>query len=133
MSYSRSKYATAAAPEVLARLRARSLYASVVAILGLIVAYDFYFSQVLFAPYYSLSTTTSSTVNTGRRSINDGYAVYASTGAEHRPSMHNSSAYVFLALGVQANQLNCPAAIESLVRIGKWDGHVYMLTGLEQN
>eukprot|EP00981_Chlorochromonas_danica_P005957 scaffold1243_cov173-Ochromonas_danica.AAC.18 len=37
-------------------------------------------------------------------------------------------AFVFLALGVQANQMNCPAAIESLVRIGGWDGDVYMIS-----
>lgn len=37
-------------------------------------------------------------------------------------------AFVFLALGVQANTLTCPAAIESLVKIGGWGGHVYMIT-----
>lgn len=36
--------------------------------------------------------------------------------------------YVFLALGAQANQMNCPAAIESLVKYGGWDGDVYLLT-----
>lgn len=36
--------------------------------------------------------------------------------------------YVFLALGAQANQMNCPAAIESLVKYGGWGGDVYLLT-----
>ena len=40
----------------------------------------------------------------------------------------NGSAYIFLALGAQANSLTCPAAIESLVRYAGWDGHVYLMT-----
>ena len=40
----------------------------------------------------------------------------------------DNMAYVFLALGAQAHQLNCIGSIESLVRYGTWDGHVYMLT-----
>jgi hypothetical protein len=36
----------------------------------------------------------------------------------------DNAAYVFLALGAQANQMNCPAAIETLVRYGGWDGDV---------
>jgi hypothetical protein len=43
----------------------------------------------------------------------------------------NNSAYVFLALGVQANQMNCPAAVESLVRYGGWNGDVYIVTDRE--
>lgn len=39
-----------------------------------------------------------------------------------------TAAVAFLALGAQANQLNCPAAIESLVRYGGWDGDVYLVT-----
>jgi hypothetical protein len=42
-----------------------------------------------------------------------------------------SGAFVFLALGAQANSLTCPAAVESLVRFGGWDGHVYMITDRE--
>ncbi len=47
--------------------------------------------------------------------------------ARHYSSL-NDSAFVFLALGAQANQMNCPAAVESLVRFGGWDGDVYMIT-----
>jgi hypothetical protein len=38
------------------------------------------------------------------------------------------AAFAFLALGAQANQMNCPAAIESLVRYGGWDGDIYLIT-----
>lgn len=38
------------------------------------------------------------------------------------------AAYAFLALGAQANQMNCPAAIESLVKYAGWDGHIYLIT-----
>ena len=40
----------------------------------------------------------------------------------------DDTAYVFLGLGATAHQLNCPAAVESLVRYGGWDGHIYMIT-----
>lgn len=43
-------------------------------------------------------------------------------------SSTKDGAFVFLALGAQANQMNCPAAIESLVKISGWSGHVYLLT-----
>lgn len=49
----------------------------------------------------------------------------------HKAKLFSSvpkSAYVFLALGAQANQLNCLGSIESLVKYAGWDGHVYMLT-----
>jgi hypothetical protein len=39
--------------------------------------------------------------------------------------------FAFLALGAQANQMNCPAAIESLVRFSGWDGDVYLITDQE--
>jgi len=39
-----------------------------------------------------------------------------------------NAGFVFLGLGAQANQMNCPAAIESLVRYGGWDGHIYLVT-----
>jgi hypothetical protein len=35
---------------------------------------------------------------------------------------------VFLGLGATAHQMNCPAAVESLVRYGGWNGEVYMIT-----
>lgn len=38
------------------------------------------------------------------------------------------AAFAFLALGAQANQMNCPAAVESLVRFSGWDGDVYLIT-----
>lgn len=40
----------------------------------------------------------------------------------------SNAAYVFLALGPQALQMNCPAAIESLSRIGGWTGDVYLIS-----
>jgi hypothetical protein len=40
----------------------------------------------------------------------------------------DKGAYVFLGLGAQANQLNCNAAIESLVRHSGWAGDVYLIT-----
>lgn len=40
----------------------------------------------------------------------------------------DNTAYYFLALGSQAHQLNCPAAIESLVKIAGWNGHVYLIS-----
>jgi len=43
-------------------------------------------------------------------------------------SSTKDGAFVFLALGAQANQMNCPAAIESLVKVSGWSGHVYLLT-----
>lgn len=43
-------------------------------------------------------------------------------------SHHEGAAIAFLGLGVQANQMNCPAAIESLVRYSGWNGDVYLLT-----
>lgn len=51
--------------------------------------------------------------------------------AKKRSSLPNT-AFAFLALGAQANQMNCPAAIESLVRHSGWDGDVYLLTDQEQ-
>eukprot|EP01033_Poteriospumella_lacustris_P015589 gene15589-11158_t len=36
--------------------------------------------------------------------------------------------FAFLALGAQANQMNCPAAIESLARFSGWNGDVYLIT-----
>jgi hypothetical protein len=47
--------------------------------------------------------------------------------ARSRSSITNA-AVVFLALGAQANQMNCPAAIETLVRYAGWDGDVYLIT-----
>ena len=38
------------------------------------------------------------------------------------------SAYVFLALGAQANSMTCGGAVESLVRYGGWSGDVYLIT-----
>lgn len=40
----------------------------------------------------------------------------------------NGGAFVFLALGAQTIQMNCPAAIESLVRFGGWNGEIYLIT-----
>lgn len=40
----------------------------------------------------------------------------------------NGSAYVFLALGAQANSMSCAGAVESLVRYGGWSGDVYLIT-----
>lgn len=40
----------------------------------------------------------------------------------------DAAAYVMLGLGAQANQMNCPAAIESLVKHGGWAGKVFLLT-----
>jgi hypothetical protein len=40
----------------------------------------------------------------------------------------NNAAYVYLALGAQANQLNCESSIESLVKYGGWNGSIYMIT-----
>jgi hypothetical protein len=40
----------------------------------------------------------------------------------------NGSAYVFLALGAQANSMTCPGAIESLVRYSGWSGDVFLIT-----
>lgn len=39
--------------------------------------------------------------------------------------------FAFLALGAQANQMNCPAAIESLARFSGWNGDVYLITDQE--
>lgn len=47
--------------------------------------------------------------------------------AQNKSSV-SGAAYIFLALGAQAYQMNCPAAIETLVRYGGWDGDVYLLT-----
>lgn len=58
---------------------------------------------------------------------NHNFAVELIPAARHYTSL-NDSAFVFLALGAQANQMNCPAAVESLVRFGGWDGDVYMIT-----
>jgi len=44
----------------------------------------------------------------------------------------DNAAYVFLGLGAMAHQMNCEAAIESLVRYGGWDGQVYLITEQEQ-
>lgn len=43
-------------------------------------------------------------------------------------SSTKDGAYVFLALGAQTIQMNCPAAIESLVRHAGWNGKVYLVT-----
>lgn len=40
----------------------------------------------------------------------------------------DDTAYVFLGLGATAHQLNCPGAIESLVRYGGWGGRIYLVT-----
>lgn len=48
---------------------------------------------------------------------------------EARNQSHiEGAAYVFLAMGAQANQMNCPAAIESLVRYSGWDGDIYLIS-----
>lgn len=47
--------------------------------------------------------------------------------AQNRSTV-SGAAFAFLALGAQAYQKNCDAAIESLVRFGGWDGDVYLIT-----
>jgi hypothetical protein len=100
-------------------------------ILGMLVClclYDVLYSQLLFPSNdYNKHVTTVATAIQALSS-DQPFGNNAKTQTVMPTSKHNDSAYVFLGLGVQANQLNCPAAIESLVRIGKWDGHVFMLT-----
>jgi hypothetical protein len=46
-------------------------------------------------------------------------------------SSYDDTAFAFLALGAQAHQMNCPAAIESLVKFAGWNGNVYLITDRE--
>lgn len=48
--------------------------------------------------------------------------------SNERNVIQEDAAYVLLALGAQGNQLNCNAAIESLVRYGGWFGDIYLIT-----
>ena len=48
--------------------------------------------------------------------------------SDERKVIQEDAAYVLLALGAQGNQLNCNAAIESLVRYGGWFGDIYLIT-----
>lgn len=65
-----------------------------------------------------------SSVSDANRSYNSYYTISQAKNMSHVPG----AAYVFLALGPQANQLNCPAAVESLVKFAGWDGDVYVVT-----
>lgn len=47
-------------------------------------------------------------------------------------SLVQGGAFAFLGLGAQANQMNCPAAIESLVKVAGWDGPVYLITDRQE-
>lgn len=67
-------------------------------------------------------------VNDYRRAENESFITYY---PEDYVAPDAESAYVLLALGVQNNLMNCPAAIESLVRFGGWNGPVYLLTDRE--
>ena len=53
--------------------------------------------------------------------------LYKSYASEMIPQIEEKSAYAFLALGPQALQMNCPAAIESLSRIGGWKNDIYLI------
>lgn len=69
-------------------------------------------------------------VQTSRVPIADG--VVAHHGVEVRKATaatyKNDTAFVFLALGPQTVQMNCPAAVESLVKYAGWGGDVYFIT-----
>ena len=68
---------------------------------------------------------------------NKSYFYSEGSKVQHSFPMANSRSsvpgvgYVFLALGAQANQMNCPAAIESLVKYGGWNGNIYLITDRE--
>lgn len=48
-----------------------------------------------------------------------------------RKTSVGGAVFAVLALGPQAYQMNCPAAVESLVKYGGWGGDVYLITDRE--
>lgn len=76
-------------------------------------------SKMFYAPLFESQESVSD---------DDGYVTYL---PEERKPAPDDSAYVMMALGASANTMNCPAAIETLVRYGGWNGHVYLLTDRE--
>lgn len=57
----------------------------------------------------------------------NGYEIRRATSLTYK----NDTAFVFLALGAQAVQMNCPGAVESLVKYAGWGGDVYFITDRE--
>lgn len=83
------------------------------------VAAAFGIFALIFASYI-ISSLTQDAVD-----LRQGHSIFH----DARNKSHvDGSAFVFLALGAQANQMNCPAAVESLVRFSGWDGDVYIIT-----
>ena len=78
---------------------------SILVILFLIIFYEDY-SNIIFASIPQQPAVPVATMQSGA----------------------DAAAYVMLGLGAQANQLNCPAAIESLVKHGGWAGRIFLLT-----
>src|SRR5689334_21693968 len=76
---------------------------------------------------FNVSSDTNAVNAHAKPMVAHGGAIKAATAM----SKLDESAFVFLALGAQANQMNCPAAIESLVRYGGWSGEVQMITDRE--
>jgi hypothetical protein len=83
--------------------------------------------------YFSLISQSVSSSNTFflRQIANSNIKMHYFKQATIKSSIPNA-AYAFLALGAQANQINCIAAIESLIKFTGWDGPVYMLTDREE-
>ena len=112
----------------LTAIRLRKLLPAIL-IVGVIVIISTYFGVVsqVTTPTDSETTTTSLRFE-GERS-DDAIVHYVKEAKEHTEIP--GTAFAFLALGAQANQLNCPAAIESLVRYSGWGGDIYLLTDQE--
>ena len=83
-------------------------------IVGLIVI----FTEIHILQHSRPQATGTASINSGNRPVLE---------ASSRSSV-SRAAFVFLGLGAQAYQMNCPAAIESLVRYGGWNGEVYLVT-----
>lgn len=101
------------------RIRLRILVGLTASIVAVIIAYDLFYSRI----FRGIGGT-----DVDKLILPNGGSIQIHPHTYAPSPSRNHTAYVFLALGVQANQLNCPAAVESLVRIGGWDGHVFMLT-----
>ena len=100
-------------------MQRRYLIFLIIIILIVIVLYHIYQDNVLVA------NIDSSGSSNGIPSSSLSYKKHKETS---NYTSINDGAYAFLSMGAQSNQLNCIASIESLVRYGGWDGHVYLIT-----
>lgn len=82
---------------------------------------------ILLINFNFLSTISSTPKKIIKHKLNS-FNSLSSSNTYQDTKILEESGVVFLALGAQANQMNCNAAIESLVKYGGWNGKVFLIT-----